>query len=1056
MLVFLMFNQKLKIMNKLLLILLFILGVSVHLSAQLKTISGIVKGIDDNPLGQTTVTIKGTKKSVICDNGGRYRIDVSGENVTLIFSQVGYASKEISTMGKKVVDVVLIEEATVLSDVVVVGYGTQKKKDVTVSIEKVNIQDLKKAPVRSFDEALAGRVAGVQVTSSDGQPGAGSRIVIRGNNSITQDNSPLYIIDGFPIEGSNPNTINPDDIESIEILKDASATAIYGSRGANGVVMITTKKGKEGAPVITFNSSYGIQNNIKKISMMTPYDFIKQQMEKDTSSSATSPRTTYLTSPGKTLDDYKSLQGIDWQSLVLRQAPMQNHSMSLGGGNANTKYLISGSITSQDGIIINSNYTRYQGRIVLDQTVSKRLKVGINTNYSFLKQSGVAPSQSTNSGTTNVMYGVWGQRPILPNATEELIDLLFDPGVNTSNDYRINPVINLRNSVRNNITRNLITNAYVEYSIHPELKLKITGGINSNLLRQEVFNNSKTQYGNPITSANGVNGSLTYNEANTWINENILSWNKKISKTQTLNLVGVFSMQSGKSSSFGSSANFLPNEDLGLEGLDEGTPQAIASSSSSWALVSFAVRASYNIKSKYFLTASYRTDGSSRFAPGKRWGYFPSASFAWRLSNEPFIKRLNIFSDAKIRIGFGANGNNRVGDFAYLSSINLPIGNSYTINNNPVRGSIPTAIGNPNLKWETTTETNIGFDLSFLNNKISLTTDLYSKKTNDLLLLANLPLSSGYSSAYKNIGSVQNRGIEFTLNTTNIKNNKFLWTSSFNIAFNQNRVLSLTENQESFTSIITWDNTWNSYPAYIVKLNRPLGLMYGYIWDGVYQTSDFNKNTSGAYVLKDNVTTNGNARGSIQPGDIKYKDINGDGVVNTSDYTIIGNGIPKHSGGFSNNFSYKGFDLNIFFQWSYGNDIQNTNRLVFDGNGLGKTNLNQYASYIDRWSSDNTSSNNFRTNGFFGGGYSSRTVEDGSFLRLKTAALGYNISEKLLKKAKIKTLRFYVSAQNLITWTKYSGMDPEVNTYNSAISPGFDYSAYPRARTITFGANISF
>lgn len=1035
---------------------MFTAGTFLQVNAQVKTVSGVVKGNDDAPLAQTTVTIKGTKKSVVCDNAGRYRIEVSGDNAVLVFSQVGYFTKEIPVAKKTVVDVILTAETGTLSDVVVIGYGTQRKKDVTVSIEKVNMKDLNKAPVRSFIEAMAGRVAGVEVTSSDGQPGAGSRVVIRGNNSITQDNSPLYIIDGFPLEGSNPNTINPDDIESIEVLKDASATAIYGSRGANGVVMITTKKGKEGPPVITFNSSYGIQNNIKKISMMSPYDFIKQQMEKDTSSSATSPKTVYLTTPGKTLDDYKAMQGLDWQSLVLQQAAMQNHSLSVAGGNINTKYAISGSVTDQDGIIINSNYKRYQGRIVLDQTVSKRLKVGINTNYSFLKQAGVAPSQSTNSGTTNVMYGVWGQRPILPNATEDLIDLLFDPGVNTSNDYRINPVINLKNAVRNNITRNLITNAYAEYAILPDLKLKVTGGINTNLVRQEVFNNSRTQYGNPVTSANGVNGSLTYSESNTWINENILSWNKKLSKTQTLNLVGVFSMQSGKSSFFGSSANFLPNEDLGLEGLDEGTPQAISSTSSSWTLASFAARASYSLKSKYYLTGSYRADGSSRFAPGKRWGYFPAASVAWRFYNEPFIKHLNIFSDAKLRIGYGANGNNRVGDFAYLSSIGLPIGNAYTINNSPVRGSVPTAIGNPDLKWETTAETNLALDLSVLKNRISLTTEVYRKKTKDLLLLASLPLSSGYSSAYKNVGSVENKGLEFTLNTTNVKTNKFSWTSSFNIAFNKNKVLSLTENQESFSSIITWDNNWNSYPAYIVKLGQPLGLMYGYIWDGVYQYSDFYQNTSGAYVLKDNVTTNGNARGSIQPGDIKYKDINGDGVVNTADYTIIGKGIAKHAGGFSNNFTYKGFDLNIFFQWSYGNDIQNTNRLVFDGNGLGKTNLNQYASYIDRWASDNTSSNNFRTNGFFGGGYSSRTVEDGSYLRLKTVSLGYNLSEKLLKRAKIKSVRVYLSGQNLITWTNYTGMDPEVNTYNSAISPGFDYSAYPRARTITLGANLSF
>ena len=1025
-------------------------------TAQKRMVTGLVTGTDNSPLESVTVSLKGTRTATNTNAKGSYSIPVAGDNIILVFSSVGFTEQEVNVGARSSVNVTLRERIATNEEVVVIGYGTQRKRDVTVSIEKVNMKDLEKAPVRSFDEALAGRVAGVQVTSSDGQPGAFSNIVVRGNNSITQDNSPLYIIDGFPVENPNNNALNPADIESIEVLKDASATAIYGSRGANGVIMITTKKGKEGPPVISFNTSYAIQEVLNKIELMSPYEFVKFQIERDTTTIPGSPRDRYLTTQGKSLESYRNVKGTDWQSLVLRRAPMFNHTLSITGGSANTKYAISGSILDQDGIIINSNYTRYQGRIVLDQNINKKLKIGINANYSYLKQSGVAPAQSENEATNNVMFSIWGQRPILPNTDDDLVDDLFDPAIDVNNDYRINPVMHLQNAVRNSISKNLLVNSYAEYSILPELKLKITGGLSSNNNRGEVFNNTKTRFGNPVTSFNGVNGSISFTEVNTLLNENILSWNKRFNKIHNINLVGVFSVQSGKVNSFGTSATFLPNEQLGLSGLDEGTPQAIASTSSNWALTSFAARGAYNYKSKYFLTGSYRADGSSRFAPGKRWGFFPSVSFAWRLSNEDFVRNLNVFSDAKLRIGYGANGNNRVSDFAYLSTIGLPISNAYTINNSIIRGSVPTAIGNPDLKWETTTEFNVALDLSVLRNKITLTTEVYTKKTNDLLLRANLPLSSGYTTAFKNIGSVQNRGLEFTLTTNNYSDKTFSWSSNFNIAFNQNEVVALTEGQESITTPIRWENSYQNTPAYIAKLGQPLGLLYGYIWEGVYQYSDFYQNTSGAYVLRDNVATNGNVRSNIQPGDIKYRDINGDGVVNAGDYTIIGNGIPKHTGGFSNNFTYKGFDVNIFFQWAYGHNIQNANRIIFDGNGLNSAYLNQYASYIDRWSPENQSSVNPRARGYFGGGYSSQTVEDGSFLRLKTASIGYNIPGKMLRRIKVKTLRVHVSGQNLITWTNYSGMDPEVNTYNSALTPGFDYSAYPRARTITFGLNLVF
>lgn len=1019
---------------------------------QAQTVSGTIFDQTGTPLSGVSVQNKRTKNGIASGVDGTYAIQASMGD-SLVFTSVGYQRNEIK-VATPTHNIVMQGVANTLSDVVVVGYGSQRRGDVTVSIDKVNVSDLTKAPVRSFDEALAGRVAGVQVTSSTGQPGAGTNVVIRGNNSITQSNAPLYIIDGFPVEGADNNLLNPNDIESMEVLKDASATAIYGSRGANGVIMITTKKGKEGPPVVQFGASYGIQRVTKTMNMMSPYDFVVQQLERDTTTNNTSnPAYIYLTKPGRTLDFYKTAQGVDWQKKILRDAPIQDYNISLTGGSQNTRYAVSGNILSQDGIIINSNYSRYQGRMALDQNIGKKFKAGINSNYTYTAQSGIAPSQSNNSATTNIMYSVWGYRPI-EGSDVDIENSLFDEDVPGANDYRVNPYINLKNLQRLQKIKNLYANAYIEYNILPGLKFRTTGGITSYNRIAEAFNNSNTQYGS-IRQPNRVNGGIDFFERNTWINENILSYTKRWGN-HNLGLTGVVSSQASNYNVYGISATQLEDETLGLHGLDAGTVQAPTASGSKWTMRSYVGRFNYNYKSLYYLTGSFRADGSSRFKAGNQWGYFPAASLAWRFYNEEFIKNLGVLSDGKLRIGYGQNGNNRVGDFDAYSTITLPIAMAYPINNTPVRGSGPTSIGNPDLKWETTEETNIGLDLGFLNNDITLITEVYRKKTRDLLLNADLPPSSGYISAFKNIGSVQNEGLEFTLTTKNINKKDFQWSTNFNIAFNRNKVLGLTEGQDYRLSTIRWDNNWQNIPAYIAKVGQPIGQMYGFISDGLYQLSDFTDNGDGSYTLKTNITSNGNSRANIRPGDIKYKDLNGDLLVNSADYAVIGDGTPKHQGGINNNFVYKGFTLNIFFQWSYGNDVLNVNRLIFEGNGLRSPFLNQFAGYADRWSMTNQQSSNFRTNGYVGGGYSSRYVEDASYLRLKTASLGYNLPKSLLQKLRMKNARIFVSGQNLITWTKYTGMDPEVNTYLSALTPGFDWSAYPRAKTFVAGINLTF
>ena len=1042
-------------------------------------IAGVVKDENGQPVSGATVILRPPGKTAINSSGafsltvltnekgefsfpkiaeGSYKLDVSFVGYKHLSIQLRTGSQQSDALR-----LTLAKDVREIDETVVVGYGSVRKKDVTGSISQAPIADMDKAPVRSFDEALEGRIAGVVVSSTDGQPGSAINIVIRGNNSITQDNSPLYVVDGFPIEDPNNNAVNPSDIESIEVLKDASATAIYGARGANGVILITTKKGHPGPPVINFGVSDGIQQVTRHMDMMDPYDFVKYQLEID-STAAGIPVTSYLAG-GRTLQSFANTPGIDWQSYIYHTAPMQTYNLSMTGGSAQTRYAVSGSVLNQDGVIINTGYKRYQGRIVLEQNVGKKLKVGLNSNYSYLRQSGLSPSYAATTGgsaTASLFYSVWGYRPTAsnPDSNSYLLASPTDPSVSSLNDYRFNPILNQQNLLRTNNTNLLSANVYAEYSITPDLLLRVTGGIDLSTLQALQFNDSLTQYGSketPLGATNGINGSVTYTHANSWVNENTLTYNKIFNTRHSLNVVAGMTEQEVNTSSYGFMANNLPGQANGVSWLESGTPISVTSASSMNTLMSFLGRANYIYRSKYLFTATMRSDGSSKFAPQNHWSYFPSGAVAWRFSEEDFMKKVKAISDGKLRASYGITGNNRVGDFAYLSQFSTsPILQGYPFGNTPTSGTVPTTLGNPNLKWETTSQLDIGLDLALLRNRIQLTTDVYRKKTYNLLLNANIPPSYGYSSEFENIGSVQNEGVELSLNTIDVKTRDFSWTSGFNIAFNGSKVLALTQGQESIVSFAPFDNGFATTPAFIAKVGKPLGLMYGPVWDGVYQYSDFNKTTAGAYILKDNVPTNGNVRSTIQPGDVKYKDLNGDGVVNTSDYTVIGRGLPIHTGGFVNNFSYKGFDLNVFFQWSYGNDVLDANKVEFEGNT--SLSVNQFADYESRWEPDHTNTTMFRTNGEGpkGNELSSRIVEDGSYLRLKTVSLGYNLPQSIIKRWRISSFRIYVSGQNLYTWTKYPGMDPEVSIYSSVLTPDVDYSAYPRARTMTFGATISF
>lgn len=1023
-------------------------------------IRGRVVNEQGEPLQNASVLIAGTKTGTFTNADGYFTLTApNNNNIVLEVSSVGYQKKRVNIGNQTNVNITLEVDVTGLSNVVVIGYGTVKKVDLTGSVGTVNMSDVQKAPVSSFAQALAGRVAGVQVNGIDGQPGGGVNIMIRGAGSLTQSTTPLYVVDGFPIENLDPNTLNPEDIESINILKDASSTAMYGSRGANGVVLIQTKRGKQGKAVTTLTGSLGYQLPPPSIPMMSPYEFVKYQQELDPTSYATP----IYFAQGKTLDDYKNVEGINWQDQVIQTGVLQTYNLSIRGGTDKTKYSLSGNIFDQKGVIINTGLARYSGNVKIDQDVSDKIKVGLTVDYTETKTHGqVVRSLYTSNATASALVRAWMYRPITADPNEDLLTDEGDQSIITPSDFRINPVIDLQNQYQHTIADVLRSNAYVSYDITKHFNFKSQAGIMQIKTRNEQFYNSKTSQGSPINPANtnGVWGYLGMTDARSYSNENTLNYKQTFGGNHTVSGLLLFGVNSYKSFSTNFRGTNLPNESKGMDGLDESTTSSFTSPSISNTIntmASYGGRLDYNYKSKYLVTVNFRADGSSKFL--NHWGYFPSGAVAWNMDNEDFFRNaLPFISNSKLRVSYGETGNNRVGDFAALPTLVLNnTGQGYTFNNGvPVAGAYLSSLGNAELQWEKTKQMDIGYEFGVLDNRISLEVDLYRRTTENLLLNAQLPTSSGFTSATKNVGSLRNDGIEFTLNTVNVNSGNFSWTSSFNISFNRNKIIALNEGQPSLSSTVTYLSQFGQ-PLYLHKVGEPIGMMIGYVWEGNYQYPDFDNPAPNVYVLKSSVPDNGSGRNTVQPGDIKLKDINGDGTVNAADLTVIGRGQPIHIGGFSNNLTYKGFSLNLFFQWSYGNNLYNANRLLLEGNSNGFHGINQYASYANRWTPENQTNENYRTRGQgFIGYFSSKNLEDGSYLRLKTVQLSYALPGWLTKKLYLSDVVLDVSAQNFITWTKYSGLDPEVSTANNVLQPGYDFSGYPQAKTLVVGLKVSF
>lgn len=1031
-------------------------------------INGRVTDTTGMPLSRVTVSIKGTGVSTVSNETGYYNITASSPGAVLVFTSLGYEPQEHAiTSQTKTLNITLKVQFTQLDDAVVIGYGTVSKQDLTGSVGTVSMENLEKAPVSSFEEALAGRVAGVNVSATDGQPGQELNIVIRGANSLTQSNAPLYVIDGFPIENPDNGAINPDDIASINILKDASATAIYGSRGANGVIIIETKKGKIGDPVVSFNNTIGFQSVQKTIPLMNSYQFVQYQRELslqgyslytraelDPSQDGFDPR-------GRKLEDYRNIPATDWQNEVFRNTLNRIHTLAIRGGTAKTRYAISGSAYGQDGILLNSGYDRYQGRVNIDQSISDRLKVGINTNMSKRTTYGTnVASGEGSSFTTYLLSRVWGYRPVTGSDDINLLEEDLDEEALNQYDARFNPVVTSKNAYQKNFITDFLTNVYIDYSITDEWVLRMMGSVSRRDSRSEVFYNAKTPQGSLISYFNsrGINARVGHDERITLSNENTLTYNKEFGNGHRVTAMGGLSFQESSYNTYGFSSQQIPNEHLGMSGIDQGIPYISSALISEFSLLSGFTRLNYNYRSKYMFTATMRADGSSKFSKANRWAYFPSVAAAWNIHEEPWLQSVPAISEAKLRVSYGLTGNNRVGEYARFPSLTQPFSASYSWNNaTPILGAIIADLGNEDLKWETTEQMDVGADIGFLNDRISATVDVYRKNTRDLLLQAQLPTSTGFTSAMKNIGSVRNEGLEIAVFATPVRNESFSWSSGFNISFNRNKVLALTEGQDKLFFTPSFESQYNANPLYISEIGRPAGMFYGYIWDGVYTYDDFDSPSEGVYVLKSQQSTNGTARETIQPGDIKYRDLNGDGVVDPGDLAVLGRGLPIHAGGFNNDFTYKNFSLNVFLQWSYGNKLYNANRLMFEGNGNIRTNMNQYATYANRWSPENPTSKLFRTRGQGVTGYhSNRVLEDGSYLRLKTVSLGYNLPANVIKPLYLSKLNMSVAAQNLFTWTNYSGMDPEVSVRNSVLSPGFDFSAYPIPRTIVVAIKADF
>lgn len=992
------------------------LGITQSLLAQSGSVKGKVTDDKGDAIPGVSITVQGTQQGTLTDAEGVYSIDVAG-NATLVFSFLGYLKQEVAVSNRSTIDVSLKTDTKALEEVVVVGYGTQRKVETTGSIASVKAADLVQTPVANIAQGLQARVAGVQINQNSGSPGGNISVRIRGTNSITGSSEPLYVIDGIQIANgggitdvSPLSTINPNDIESVEVLKDASASAIYGARAANGVILITTKRGKNGATRVTYDGYYGSQKVNKTLDVLNASQFA--QLENEVF------KNNYYPDPA-------SLgEGVNWQKLIFRKAPIQNHQLSINGGSEKTQLAISLNYFDQDGTLIGSQFQRYSYRLNLDHRISKNVKVGTSILGSYSISNGIQTG-GTNIGDggavlSSVLGAAIGAPPTLQPYRAD--GSIFPFGEQAGGQYRevVNP-LNFSAVLNKRSIKRTLANIYGEVSLFKGLTYRASFNLDQ---RGELFDGYSPRSIVNKSDLNDNSGAGTKANSNylALLHESILTYSTTFAKNHSFKATAVFGTQLEQGNSNTMNATGFPNDATQNEAMQLALTRTISSGRSSQRLDSYMARVNYGFKDRFFIDITARADGSSKFGANHKYGVFPAVSAAYRIIEEPFMKDVSWLSDLKLRGSYGITGN-AGGIDPYQSLPTVASGNSYMINHTYVTGIEPTGIANPDLRWERSKQANLGIDISLLNNRISIVADVYHKKTDDLLYVKTLPLSSGYSNITGNFAALQNKGLELALNAR-ILDGKLKWDVSANTTINRNKVLGLDGG-------ITTERFMTTYT--VLKVGQPLGMFKTYVFDGVNQTGE---------------TILPGYDGRV--GGHKVKDVTGDGQITAADQVLVGNPNPKFIYGFSTNLSYAGFDLGAFISGSQGNDIYNASRLSFE-NPLGQRNL--LAGVADRWSPTNPS--NQYVSGFQGGRLpiSNYVVENGSYLRCKNLTLGYTVP----RFRGVQGIRVYVSANNLFTITKYSGYDPEVNTYagsNTVI--GVDNFVYPQSKSFLGGIQVTF